>query len=253
MDWVSVVYLGTAGTVLGSFYNVVGLRVPEGIPFTGKERSRCPSCGHTLSAIELVPVLSWVFQRGRCRHCQGWISLKYPLVELSTGLLFVLSFIVFGWSLELIVALLFVSMLTIITVSDLATMLIPDKILIAFGVPVLFLRLFVAPLDPWWLAIVGAMTGFGILLLLAIASKGGMGGGDIKLYFVIGLVLGPAATVLSLFLAAFVGLIFGLPARLSGKSKRGTPIPFGPFIALGAVIAYFYGTELINWYTSFLL
>ena len=253
MDWMWVVYAGLAGLVLGSFYNVVGLRVPEGIPFTGKERSRCPACGHTLTAVELIPLLSWVMQRGRCRHCQAGISVKYPLFELTTGLLFAYSFYHFGWSIELAVALLFVSMLVIITVSDLATMLIPDKVLIVFGIPILLLRFTFAPLDPWWLSILGALIGFGILFLLAVVSRGGMGGGDIKLYFVIGLVLGPAATVLSLFLAAFIGLIFGLPARLSGKAKKGTPIPFGPFIALGALVAYFFGTELILWYTSLLL
>ncbi|ADH98956.1 prepilin peptidase [Salisediminibacterium selenitireducens] len=252
MDGLWFTYFVITGLVMGSFYNVVGLRVPAGESFTGKARSKCPSCGKTLGAPELIPVLSWFLLRGRCKGCGKRISPMYPLMELVTGVLFGLAFLHIGLSMELVVALLFLSMLVIITVSDLSTMLIPDKVLLFFGIPILLLRMSVAPLDPWWTAFAGAGLGFGILLLLAVASRGGMGGGDIKLYLVIGFVLGPIETVLSLFLAALVGLVYGLPRIVKRQTGRGNPIPFGPFIALGAVIAYFMGGAILDWYVGLL-
>lgn len=253
VEWVWFSYVVLAGLVLGSFYNVVGLRVPAGESFTGSSRSKCPSCGKTLGALELIPVLSWLVLRGRCKGCGKGISPVYPVMELATGALFGVAFWQFGLSAELVVALLFFSMLVIITVSDLSTMLIPDKVLLFFGLPLLLLRVTAAPLDPsWWTALVGASLGFGILLLLAIASRGGMGGGDIKLYLVIGLVLGPLHTVLSLFLAALFGLLYGLPRIVRKQTGRGHPIPFGPFIAIGASVAYLYGGEMLDWYMRLL-
>ena len=252
MDWIWFSYIVITGLILGSFYNVVGLRVPAGESFTGSSRSKCPSCGKTLGALELIPVFSWLLLRGACKGCGKRISPMYPLMEFITGVLFGVAFLQFGITMELVVALLFLSMLVIVTVSDLSTMLIPDKVLLFFGVPILLLRVTVAPLDPWWTAFVGAGLGFGILFLLAVASRGGMGGGDIKLYLVIGLVLGPLSTVLSLFLAALVGLVFGLPRLIKRQTGRDHPIPFGPFIALGAVIAYFTGGLILDWYTGLL-
>lgn len=159
------------------------------------------------------------------------------------------AFYQFGFSKELVVALIFISLLVIITVSDLAYMLIPNKILLPFGIALCLLRI-VSPLSPWWDSLLGAGVGFGVLLLIGIVSKGGMGGGDIKLFFVIGLVLGTIQTLLTLFLAALIGSIIGIIIlKIKGKGRK-TPIPFGPSIALAALIAYFYGTELVDWYGS---
>ena len=136
-----------------------------------------------------MPVFSYVFLKGKCRGCGTKIHWVYPVMELATGLLFAFAYYQLGFTLELVVALLFISLLVIITVSDIAYMLIPDKILLFFLIPLIVLRVF-EPLSPWWDSIVGAVVGFGVLFLIAIVSKGGMGGGDIKLFFVIGLVLG---------------------------------------------------------------
>ncbi|ETP68906.1 prepilin peptidase [Planococcus glaciei CHR43] len=237
------------GLVFGSFYNVVGLRVPknESIAFPP---SHCTKCDRQLTPLDLVPVFSYLFLRGRCRSCGEKIHWVYPLMEAVTAALFAISFWQLGFQPELIVALIFVSLLVIITVSDIAYMLIPDKVLLPVGIVLLALRLFI-PLDPWWDALLGAAVGFGILLLIAIVSKGGMGGGDIKLFFVIGLVLGTSGTLLTLFFASLIGAIAGIvQLRILNKDRK-TPVPFGPSIAVGAVITYFWGDALLKWYMNF--
>lgn len=243
------VFFSIFGLVFGSFYNVVGLRVPknESIAYPP---SHCTKCDRRLTALDLVPVFSFLFLKGKCRTCGAKIHWVYPLMEFITAGLFALSFWKFGFTPELIVAILFVSLLVIITVSDIAYMLIPDKVLLPMGIVLLALRLFI-PLDPWWDAIAGALVGFGLLLLIAIVSKGGMGGGDIKLFFVIGLVLGVSGTLLTLFLASLIGAIAGLFMLRKSEQGRKTPVPFGPSIALGAVITYFWGAELLAWYMGF--
>lgn len=238
------------GLIFGSFFNVVGLRVPENVSIV-KPRSGCPTCGHTLTPLELIPVLSYVFQGGKCRNCHARISLLYPIVELSTGLLFVAAPYLLGWSYELIIAWTLISLLVIIFVSDITYMLIPNKILLFFAVVFLFLRLLI-PLTPWWGGVAGALIGFAIPLLIAIVSKGGMGGGDIKLFGLIGLVLGVKGVLLAFIFSTFYGAIIGIIGMLLGLVQRKKPIPFGPFIVLGTLTAYFFGDAMLEWYIRFL-
>lgn len=244
------VFFSIFGLVFGSFFNVVGLRVPkkESIAFPP---SHCTKCDRQLTPLDLVPVFSYLFLRGKCRSCGEKIHWVYPLVEAITAVLFGLAFWQLGFTPELIIAILFISLLVIITVSDIAYMLIPDKVLLPFAVVLLVLRLFV-PLDPWWDSLLGAVVGFGILFLIAIVSKGGMGGGDIKLFFVIGLVLGTGGALMTLFFASLIGAVAGIVQLRIKKQGRKTPVPFGPSIALGAVIVYFYGEPFLNWYMNFL-
>src|SRR5690606_32126342 len=145
----------------------------------------------------------------RCRTCDARISPLYPVMELATGLLFAFTYYKHGLGPNLLIGILFVSLLVIITVSDLAYMIIPDPVLLVFLIFFVVLRIFF-PLQPWWDALIAAALGFGILYLLAIISKGGMGGGDIKLFFVLGLILGTKATLMTLFLASFIGSLFGV-------------------------------------------
>ena len=240
----------TYGILLGSFFNVVGLSVPIKQSFTTR-RSACPSCGKTLSVFELIPVLSYLIQGGKCRGCKARISPLYPIMELLTGILFVLAPLVLGWQAGLIVAWTLISLLIIITVSDIKYMLIPDKILIVFTGIFLVERIFI-PLTPWWDALLGAAIGFSLLLLIAVVSKGGMGGGDIKLFAVLGFVLGMKAVLLSFFLATLYGTVFGLIGMSLKVVKKGKPIPFGPFIALGTLTAYFFYEDIIHFYLQFL-
>ncbi len=236
------------GTLFGSFYNVVGLRVPKKESIVSPP-SHCTVCDRRLTLPDLVPVLSFVFLRGKCRGCGTKISPIYPFMEFITGILFALAYLQFGFTAELAVALVFLSMLVIITVSDIAYMLIPDRILLPAVVLLALLRLF-SPLTPWWDSLLGAAVGFGILLLVAIVSKGGMGGGDIKLFFVIGLVLGTQLTLLTLFLAALIGSVAGiLHLRRTGQGRK-TPVPFGPSIAAAAAVCYFAGDALVGWYLT---
>lgn len=161
------------GTVFGSFFNVVGLRVPKKESIVTPP-SHCTACDRRLTALDLVPVLSYILLRGKCRSCGVGISPIYMVTELVTGVLFTVAYWRIGLELELAVALLFISLLVIINVSDIAYMLIPDKILLFF-LPLLVLGRVLSPLEPWWDSILGAAIGFGILLLIAVISKGGMG------------------------------------------------------------------------------
>ncbi|WP_034757192.1 prepilin peptidase [Rossellomorea vietnamensis] len=235
--------------LLGSFYNVVGLRVPLKKSIV-KPRSSCPYCSHQLTAIELLPVFSYLIQKGKCRRCNGRISPLYPFMEALNAGLFVLAYIEFGLRWELIVAWTLISLFIIIMVSDLKYMVIPDRVLLFFSGLFLVERLFI-PLTPWWDSLIGAAVGFGLLLLIAVVSKGGMGGGDIKLYAVIGFVVGLKVMILSFMLATFFGAVFGLIALAFKLIEKGKPIPFGPFIALGTILAYLYGDVLLSAYLSF--
>jgi leader peptidase (prepilin peptidase) / N-methyltransferase len=239
------------GFFFGSFYNVIGLRVPLNQSIV-KPRSACPSCKHTLTPLELIPVLSYLFQRGKCRQCKTRISPLYPIMELLTGVLFVIVPLALGWTSEVWVGWTLVSLFIIITVSDIKYMLIPDKILLFFAGIFLLERIFI-PLVPWWDSVVGALVGFTVLLLISIASKGGMGGGDIKLYALLGFVLGTKLVLMSLFISTFLGAIIGMIGIGLGIFKRREPIPFGPFIAAGTLIAYFYGHTIFNAYLNLFL
>jgi leader peptidase (prepilin peptidase)/N-methyltransferase len=200
---------------------------------------------------ELIPVLSYLIQKGKCRGCQSRISPIYPTFELLTGLLFMTAPLVIGWSGELVVALTLISMFMIIIVSDIHYMLIPDKILIWFA-GIFLLERIIWPLTPWWDSLLGAVTGFTLLLIIALVSKGGMGFGDVKLYALLGLVLGVKLVLLSFFLSTLFGAVIGGLALLFKIVKRRQPLPFGPFIAAGTITAYYWGPELINLYIHFL-
>jgi leader peptidase (prepilin peptidase) / N-methyltransferase len=238
------------GLVLGSFFNVVGLRVPIKQSIV-TPRSACPTCGHQLKPHELIPVISYLLQKGKCRGCQSRISPIYPVFELLTGILFATAPLVIGWSGELVVALTLISMFMIIIVSDINYMLIPDKILIWFAGIFLLERIF-WPLSPWWDSLLGAVTGFTLLLVIAIVSKGGMGFGDVKLYALLGFVLGFKLVLLSFFFATLFGAVIGGFALLFKIVKRRQPIPFGPFIAAGTLTAYYWGSDIIDLYIQFL-
>ncbi|TYS66148.1 prepilin peptidase [Bacillus infantis] len=234
------------GLLLGSFYNVVGLRVPLKQSIV-KPRSHCPYCQHTLRPYELIPVVSYLLQGGKCRRCKAPVSFLYPAVELATGLLFFLAPLLMGWTLELIIAWTLISLMIIVFVSDIKYMIIPDKVLLVFAVIFLLERIFL-PLSPWWDSLLGAAAGFFLLLFIAVISKGGMGGGDIKLFAVIGLALGTKLVLLTFFFATLFGAVFGIVGMLIGKVEKGKPIPFGPYIALGSLTAYFFGQRILDWY-----
>ncbi|WP_173719857.1 prepilin peptidase [Bacillus massilinigeriensis] len=238
------------GCIFGSFYNVIGLRVPLKQSIIAP-RSSCPNCHHQLAAVELIPVLSYIFQMGKCRQCKTRISPIYPIVELMTGLLFVSAPLVLGWTSEVFVAWTLISLFMIIFVSDVNYMLIPDKILLVFAGIFLLERIFI-PLTPWWDSILGAAVGFILLLIIAVVSKGGMGGGDIKLFALIGFVVGTKILLLAFFLSTLYGAVIGIIGMLFKVVKKGKPIPFGPFIMAGTLTAYYFHFEIVHAYLQLL-
>ncbi|QTN01521.1 prepilin peptidase [Sediminibacillus dalangtanensis] len=243
-------YFFILGLIFGSFFNVVGMRVPRRQLFA-KNRSYCPHCLHSLKWYELIPVLSYLLQKGRCRHCRGRISPIYPVTELGTGLLFAACFWHVGFQVELFVALLLCSMLAIILVSDLRYMEIPDRVLLFF-LPLFLAGRIISPLDPWWTPIIGGITGVLLLAAIIVASRGGMGGGDMKLFGVLGIVLGWKNVLLAFFVSTVYGAVITLVLLAIKRIERKKPVPFGPFIVLGSLTVYFFGDKLFNWYlTSF--
>jgi leader peptidase (prepilin peptidase) / N-methyltransferase len=249
-------YLGNlgfflVGLIFGSFFNVVGLRLPKNQPFVN-DRSHCPSCYHTLAWYELIPVLSYILQLGRCRHCKGKISIIYPTMELVTGILFMICYIRFGGSLEVAVGLSLMSLLVIIFVTDIRYMIIPNKVLLFF-LPIFILLRIIVPLDPWWSPVTGAITGFGIIALIILVSSGGMGAGDMKLFAVLGIVLGFKMVLLAFFLSCLIGALVGIFLMLIKRIDRKQPIPFGPYIVIGTILAYFYGDTILQWYFSIIV
>jgi len=233
---------------IGSFLNVVALRVPkkESIVFPP---SHCPVCQHRLSALDLIPVFSYLGLRGKCRYCGAKISPVYPFGELLTLVVFLLIPIKLGFTWEMIVAYPFAMLMIAVTLCDFKYQLIPDRLTYPGMVIFLFLRLWVHPL-PIGSYLLGAFLGGGFLLLVAVLSRGGMGGGDIKLFFLIGLVLGWQDTVMALFLSIFSGAMVGIFLLLIGKVKRKQMIPFAPFIFVGTMVTYFYGSEIWYWYLN---
>jgi len=249
LDFAIITFIFLFGITLGSFFNVVDLRVPKKIPFAN-DRSFCPSCSKQLSWYELIPVLSFFLQKGKCRNCDQKISAIYPSVEILTGLLFVLSYLKIGFEVELITALLLISMLMIILVSDITYMLIPNKILLFF-LPLFVIMRIIQPLEPWWSALVGGGGAFLLVAIIILASKGGMGAGDMKLFGLLGIILGIGKVLLTFFLASLLGAVIGMCLLLFKIIKRKQPIPFGPYIIVATIISYFYGDLFISWYLSF--
>ncbi|WP_338788988.1 prepilin peptidase [Metabacillus sp. FJAT-53654] len=245
---INIVLMIFYGLLLGSFYNVVGLRVPKNQSIV-TPRSACPRCRHTLSAVELIPVVSFLLQRGKCRKCGIRISPLYPFVELMTGLLFMVSPMIVGWGYELMIALTLISLFMIILVSDISYMIIPDKVILFFLVLFIVERV-LYPLAPWYDSIIGGAVAFSLLLLIAYVSKGGMGGGDIKLFGLLGIALGLKLVLLAFFLSTLIGTIDGIRRILLGKYKKREPVPFGPSIIAGTLLAYFFGDSIIWWYFS---
>ncbi|MGP4108311.1 prepilin peptidase [Virgibacillus sp. L01] len=251
MDILLITFFFLLGLIFGSFFNVVGLRLPENIPFAN-DRSICPNCSHQLSWYENIPVISFVIQGAKCSHCQKKISFIYPVIELSTGILFALSYSLVGINLEIITALLLVSMLMIILVSDITYMLIPNRVLLFF-LPLLIIIRIVQPLDPWWSSILGGIIGITLLALIIIISSGGMGAGDMKLFGILGIILGIDKVLLAFFLSCMIGAIIGMLLLILKVIDRKQPVPFGPYIVVATLITYFYGERLVNWYFNLFL
>ncbi len=247
-------FLGTAfvlGSVIGSFLNVCIYRIPAGKSIVSPPSS-CPHCGHCIRWFQNVPILSYLFLRGKCAGCGQQISLRYPLVEALTGGLFVLVLYSFGLSPATPVYWLFAAALVVITFIDLDHQIIPDVISLP-GIVVGFLCSFFIPWVPWLDSLLGILIGGGILFLIAwgyefLTKREGMGGGDIKLLAMLGAFLGWKAVFPIVFLASLAGTVIGLPLMVLQKKDSKLALPFGPFLALAAVVYLFWGGAILDWY-----
>lgn len=248
------VYIFLIGTAIGSFLNVCIYRIPEGLSVI-KPRSRCPKCGTTIRWYQNIPILSFLFLGGKCGSCRARIPLRYSLVEALTGVLFAVVLLYLGLSPATLVYWLFVSALVVITFIDLDHQIIPDVISLP-GIVFGFLCSFAIPWLSWTDSLLGILLGGGSLWLVAVlyelvAKKEGMGGGDIKLLAMLGAFLGWKAILPIIFISSLVGSLVGVPLMLMKKADSKLAIPFGPFLALGALIYLFWGPQLIAWYLAF--
>lgn len=245
------------GLCIGSFLNVCIYRLPAAKSISDPSRSICPVCGSLIRFYDNIPVLSFMLLRGRCRHCNTPISYRYPIVEILSGLFALCVFLKFGPTLQGFVFYTFISSLIVITFIDIDHQIIPNVITLP-GIPVFFFASFAVPGITYIDAILGVLAGGGSLYAVGwvyylIKKEEGMGGGDIKLLAMIGALLGWKGVLFTIFLGSaagtFAGLIVMASRRLMDTRLR---IPFGPFLAIGAISHIFFGNNLILWYTGML-
>ena len=221
---------------LGSFYNVVALRTLSGESIIApSDRSHCATCDHDLNFLDMIPVFSWLFLGGKCRYCGDKISPLYPVGELLTGIAYTTVVYHFGFTLEALIHIVFVTILVWTTVTDLKERVVPNKF-VAAGLVVVFILSLISGADVLSF-IISAVASFGVLFLILVLSGGKMGGGDVKLYALIGLALGFGNAMGSLFYASLIGVLVNLPRLI--QSKESFKIPFVPFITAGVLLTYF--------------
>jgi leader peptidase (prepilin peptidase)/N-methyltransferase len=242
------------GLLIGSFLNVVIWRVPRKESIVAPP-SHCPGCDNPIAPRDNVPVLSWLVLRGRCRHCHTRISVRYPLIELACAALFAAIGARFANSWALPAFLIFGAGLLAISVIDLEHYIIPNRIVYPLGFIALPLLALGAGLEGhwWWFVrgLIGAACAFAALFTIHFVSPRGMGFGDVRLSFLLGLYLGflgAADVMFGLFLGFLYGAVIGLVLMASGKRGRRQHIPFGPFLAAGAITIVLVGGPIIDWY-----
>ncbi len=241
------------GLFVGSFITVCIYRIPKGESIL-KPQSYCFNCGNHLNPLERIPVMSYLMLWGKCKYCKKRLSFLYPFIELLCGLFFVLIFHRFGFSLAFVEYAVLTSILISITVIDIKTMEIPDGINffgLIMAVFFIIVRFFLFK-ENLLLHVLGFLAGGGIFLLIALATKA-MGGGDIKLMAVLGLWMGLKAILVTTVLSFIIGAIVSIVLLITGKRGRKDFIPFGPFIAVAALLVALYGKEIWNTYITFIL
>jgi len=245
MDYFLVVVFGL---IIGSFLNVLIYRLPHGESIISPP-SHCPDCDHQLGFLELIPVISYFILRGRCRFCGSKISVRYPLVEFLTGVIFLINYLLLFNPIIIISGLFLSSLLIALTLIDLDHQILPDKLTLS-GLGAGLILSFFRPDFSFLSAFLGLVLAGGLLLIIAIISRGGMGGGDIKMMMMVGTFVGPVLAVIAIFLGAAIGLIVSLPGIITGKLQSKSKLPFGPYLALSSLIIWFWGEQLLQWYLN---
>ena len=244
-----VLFCLVTGLIMGSFFNVIIYRLPRGESIVTPP-SHCPTCNTKLKVKDLIPVMSFLFNKGKCRYCRSEISWQYPIVELLTAFIYLLTYLNFGLTVKMFIYLFLLSYLIIISLIDYNEIIIPNVLSYSGIIVGLILSLIFNHIS-FSQSILGLFIPSLSLLIIALIFKGGMGIGDVKLVGMIGTFIGAKYTLLAIFLGALIGLIYGIIKLCKDEMNRKTPIPFAPFINLGAIIMIFYGNELINLYWQF--
>jgi len=240
------------GMCIGSFLNVCIYRLPSSMSIINPSRSFCPQCNSAIQFYDNIPVFSYLWLKGRCRNCKASISLRYPLVELMTGILSIAILFMFGLTLEGVVYFVFISSLLVITFIDIDHKIIPDIITLP-GIPIGLAASFVLPDMTFKSSLLGLLAGGGSLLLVAwtyslITHKEGMGGGDIKLLGMIGTFIGWKGVIFTIFASSLAGTLVGIFVMLLKGKNLKFAIPFGPFLSIGAMSYVFFGEKVLFWY-----
>jgi leader peptidase (prepilin peptidase)/N-methyltransferase len=238
------------GLVIGSFCNVVIYRVPldKSIIVPG---SHCRLCSTPILPWDNIPLLSYILLKGQCRNCKGSISLRYPLVEFISGILYVLLWFKFGLNILFAVYAMLVSTLLVVALIDYDHKIIPNIITLPGMVIGLGLTIYVLPITLVD-SLLGLLLGGSLFYLIAFLTKGGMGGGDIKLIAMIGAFLGWPGALFTIFSGALLGSLVGIVLMLLGRKGRKDKVPFGPFLSCGSILFILSGKDLINWYLNLL-
>lgn len=251
------------GLAMGSFLNVCIYRIPAGKSIVTIPSS-CMSCGKRLTVLDLVPVFSYAFLRGRCRYCGVSISPRYPLIELLTAIVYTALFMKYGFTIPFAAFVFLMTLLIIIFFIDIDHRIIPDELVIAgiVGGAALLVYSFFNPMpeifgdDKWWTPVAGFFSGSGFLLIVALLglfiykTDEAMGMGDVKLMAPIGLFLGWRLCLEALFIAVVLAGFISVMLILIRKKKSKDTIPFGPFIVTGTFITIMWGWDIFNWYTG---
>lgn len=241
------------GITIGSFLNVCIYRIPKGESLVFPT-SHCIKCNTPLKWYNLIPIISFILQKGRCRYCREAISLQYPVVELLTGIILTILYFNIGINIDFIYYLFLFSLLIIITFIDIKHQIIPDGLILSILIGTILYKsiqylLFDVPIN-----LLNGLIGFIIsslfFLIIIIVSKGGMGGGDLKLIGVFGFILGFPEIILNIFLSFIIGGMVSILLLAFKIKGRKDPIPFGPFIILGFIVTLFWGTCIISWYIN---
>jgi leader peptidase (prepilin peptidase)/N-methyltransferase len=255
---VLIVLAAVLGLAVGSFLNVVVFRVPEGLSVV-RPASACPACGTAVRARDNIPVLSWVLLRGRCRGCQGQVSLRYPLIEALTAVLFALTALRFGTSWSLPAELCFVAGLVALGAVDLERYLLPRAILYPVGVLVVAgLAVAATTTHDWSRVAQAAFCGFGsfaVFFVIHFVRPAWLGFGDVRLAALLGLGLGwmgPGYLLIGFLAANIAGAVTGIGLMLAGRATRTTALPYGVFLGAGAILALLAGAPVVSWYTHHL-
>ncbi len=253
------------GLIIGSFVNVLIYRIPEGKSIVSPP-SACTSCGNRLTAADLVPVFSYIFLRGKCRHCGERISLRYPLIELLTAVIFVVLFSRFGFTVPFFAYAYLMMILTAVFFIDIDHRIIPNGLVLAglAGGFIFFVYNCFSPMagvfgdGKWWTPLAGLLPGSGFLLLIAILgsliyrTEDAMGMGDVKLMAPIGLFLGWKLCIAALSVSILLGGLISMVLILFRIKKRRDTVAFGPFIVIGAFVTIMWGWELVQWFYGYM-